>query len=326
MENSSPPSPPLYLGIEIGGTKLQLGLGRGDGTLLALERRTVEPRRGGEGIRAEIVAAYGSLLGRGLGRPTSAGIGFGGPVDSGRGRVTVSNQIDGWAGFPLVDWTRETLGIPRVSLRNDADTAALGEARHGAGVGFSPVLYVTIGSGIGGGLVVDGRIYEGAGLGAVEIGHLLVEDDPEPLSLEGIASGWSIGREARSRAVASEAGRPLIDRAGGDPGRIDARLVADLAGEGDPLALLLLDRATRAMAKALASAATLLAPARIILGGGVSLIGESLWLGPIRAGVDRRVFGPFRGSFSIVGPALGEEVVVHGAIALASDLDPYLSR
>ncbi len=199
---------PLFLGVEIGGTKLQLGLGRGDGAILALGRSTVDPRRGGEGIRDQLAKSVDPLLreiNATLRRPLrDRDRSFGGPVDADRAVVTVSNQVSGWRGFPLGDWARETFGVSALSLRNDAHAAALAESRWGAGIGFSPLLYVTIGSGIGGGLVVDGKIYGGSGAGAVEIGHLLVPNSPvgaeDPLlgfdELERIASGWSIGRAA----------------------------------------------------------------------------------------------------------------------------------
>lgn len=323
--------PPIFLGVEIGGTKLQAGLGRGDGRLLALERRKVEPARGAEGIRrqlAEIAETLNAKSGLSRSDVKAAGIGFGGPVDSNRGRVTKSHQIEGWEEFPLAAWAREALGIPAVSLHNDADTAALAEARFGAGRGYSPLLYVTIGSGIGGGLVIDGRIYRGAGAGAVEIGHLWVADrsssDLDVLKLEDVASGWAIGRTARQYAERQlHEGRNdwlVLSLAGGDPARINANLVARAAAEGDREAAFILHKAVSAMAIALNQAVTLIAPHRIILGGGVSLIGEDLWYQPIRSQLDTQVFPPFRGTFEIVPPALGEEVVVHGALALAADL------
>ena len=106
----------------------------------------------------------------------AAGIGFGGPVDVRHGRTQKSFQIDGWDDFPLADWIGEHLGVPRVVLENDADTAGLAEARFGAGIGHSPLLYMTVGSGIGGALIVDHQIYRGFGQGAIEIGHLRVPD------------------------------------------------------------------------------------------------------------------------------------------------------
>lgn len=313
---------PLLLGVEIGGTKLQIGLGHGTGVLIDLERRRVEPEKGGEGIRAQIEEASAALLARNrAGREAidALGIGFGGPVDTERGIVTVSNQIGGWSGFPIADWAGRTLGIPRVVLQNDADTAALGEARFGAGIGCNPLLYITIGSGVGGGLVVDGGIYRGSGRGAIEIGHLVVDEGPTiPETLEQIASGWSIAREARRLLDPSTPG-PLHRLGGGDASRITTEVVARAAAEGDAVALRVLARARTAVARALAHAVTLLAPRRIILGGGVSLIGEELWFGPIRRETEARAFPSFRGTYDIVPAALGEEVVVHGALALASD-------
>jgi len=316
---------PGFLGIEIGGTKLQLGFGRGDGGIDAIERRRVQPEHGAEGIRAQIVEMFKTLRRRLDLRPdqfAAAGIGFGGPVDSARGIVTVSHQIEGWAGFPLVDWARETLKIDHVVLQNDADTAALGEARFGAGKGLSPVLYVNSGSGIGGGLVIDGRIYPGSGHGALEIGHLRIDlpgapSESGPTTLEEIASGWAIDRAAKGLA---EWGGGLLELAGGDLDSVDAKTVA-LSAQQDPdgPGAEILRIATLAMGIALAHAVTLLAPRRVVLGGGVSLMDESLWLLPIRKIVDERVFPPFRGTFEIVTASLGESIVLQGALALAAD-------
>ena len=293
--------PPLLLGIEIGGTKLQLGLGRGDGEILRLERRAIRPEAGARGILAQIEEAHAALI-AGLGDlgppPEAGGIGFGGPVEVAEGVTLRSHQVEGWDRFALADWARRTLGMARVVVQNDADTAGLGEALFGAGVGLSPILYLTIGSGIGGGLILDGQIYRGAGLGAAEIGHLWVDGGPEgPRRLEDIASGWAIGSAS--------------------PDFGDARAVARAAAAGDPTALAIFARATDALGRALADAATLLGPRRIILGGGVSLIGESLWFAPIRARLRERVFPPFRDSFDLVPAGLGEAVVVQGALALA---------
>jgi glucokinase len=321
---------PLFVGFEIGGTKLQTGLGRGDGKLLGLERCRVDSSRGAAGIREQLRQLTETLLAKASvtrDEITALGIGFGGPVDSERGVVTKSHQIEGWEQFPLAGWARSTLGFRVVSLHNDADTAALGEARFGAGVGYSPVLYVTVGSGIGGGLVIGGKIYRGAGAGALEIGHLWVVDrsssDLDVVKLEDVASGWSIGRAARRYAERQIAeGRNdwrVVELAGGDLERIDAVLVARAAAEGDQEASYLLRTAVNAMAVALNQAVTLVAPHRIILGGGVSLIGEPLWYHPIRSLLNTYVFPAFRGTFDVVAPALGEEVVVHGALALAQD-------
>ena len=306
-------SAPWLLGVEIGGTKLQLGLGRVPGVIEALRRETIVPANGAEGIRAQISDAFPALLAEAgdiAGDVRAAGVGFGGPVDADSGRTETSFRVEGWTDFPLADWFRTSFGIPVVSIHNDADVAGLAEARLGAGVGLSPLLYLTIGSGIGGALILDGRIYRGAGRGAAEIGHLLVPTNgPEMRELETVASGWGIGRAARRRAAIL----------GGDPSRFTAVDVARAAAMGDPTALDVLDQAHQAMAFALCQAVGLLAPKRIILGGGVPLMGVDLWLRPIRERVDSQVFRPFRGSFDIVPAALGEEVVVHGAIESARD-------
>src|SRR5437016_2674964 len=166
----------MYLGIEIGGTKLQLGIGPGDGTLLAFWRASVDVAGGANGIRRQITAAVPELLtksGIDRGRLLGIGVGFGGPVDDATHTVIKSHQIEGWDNFPLAHWVSEIVGLPAV-LGNDADVAGLAEALFGAGQGLSPIFYVTIGSGIGGGLIINGEIYRGSGRGAAEIGHLRI--------------------------------------------------------------------------------------------------------------------------------------------------------
>jgi glucokinase len=318
------------LGIEIGGTKLQLGIGQGNGRILALERLRVDPSQGASGIRDQIKAAFETvLLNASIAKRQieAVGIGFGGPVDVLKGCTQKSFQVDGWDDFPLAAWVTEHLGVPRVVLENDADAAGLAEARFGAGVGYSPILYMNVGSGIGGALVVDCHIYRGSGQGATEIGHLRVPDSmssgtlwPE---LEQVASGWAIASTAQEAArQKARKGREdwlVVTKAQGIPDQITAAMVAEAAAAEDPESLAIMDRAHSAVAFALTQAIGLLAPRRIVIGGGISLVGESLWFDPIRRLVARDVFGPFRGRFDIVPAGLGEEVVVHGALALACD-------
>src|SRR5688500_12737207 len=139
----------MYLGIEIGGTKLQLGLGRGDGHIAALWRGAVNPAEGGEGIRKQIVAAVPELLAKAdTDRALLRGvcIGIGAPTADATRSVIKSHHIAGWDGFPLADWVSELVGVPAV-LCNDADVAGLAEALFGAGKGLSPIFYMTVGSG-----------------------------------------------------------------------------------------------------------------------------------------------------------------------------------
>lgn len=339
----------MYLGIEIGGTKLQVGLGRGDGRLVQLVRSEVDGRRGAEGILEEIARLTDALLAEHAAE--SIGVGFGGPVDLARGVTLKSHHVEGWDDFPLAAWCTQRWGRPAV-IGNDADVAALAEATLGAGRGYDPVFYVTVGTGIGGGLVHGGRIYRGAGQGAAELGHLrpgLHADRPEQ-NLESLAAGWGIaatvqarvsgavsrrigplvepGRawgasEVRRRLIAaaeteSRDAADLLERCGGDLGALSTKIVGAAAVAGNRLAQQVLDEAWQALGWGLAQVVTLLAPAAIVIGGGVSLLGETHFFAPLRKHVERYVFPPFRESFRLLPAGLGEEVVIHGAIALAS--------
>ncbi|HEV3005723.1 MAG TPA: ROK family protein [Pirellulales bacterium] len=312
----------MFLGIEVGGTKLQLGVGLGRAAqLVELRRFDVEPALGAAGIREQIRHAARELIA--THGATRIGYGFGGPVDAAHGRVVKSHHIEGWNDFPLADWTRETVGVPAV-VGNDADLAGLAEARFGAGKGCSPVFYVTVGSGIGGGLIVDGEVYGGHGKGAAEIGHLrlgLHADRPDQ-TIESIASGWGIAAAARAclagPAIGDDHAADLWRRCCSDPERMSSKVVAEAAGNGNPLALDILNRAWQALGWGIAQAITLLSPAVVVVGGGVSLIGDELFFTPLRTTVERYVFPPFRGTYEIVPAMLGEEMVVYGALALAA--------
>jgi glucokinase len=294
----------MYLGIEIGGTKLQLGLGAGDGVLQALWRGTVVPADGADGIRRQITQAIPELLAsakRKRDELLGVGIGFGGPVDDATRTVIKSHQIAGWDGFPLADWIADLVGLPAV-LGNDADVAGLAEALFGAGKGLSPIFYITIGSGIGGGLIINGEIYRGCGVGAAEIGHLWTTSNGIREPLEFFASGWGMAHQMNYRTGNSAC---------------SAAEIARLATRGDKDAQWVIQEAISQMAEAICHVIALLAPRRIVIGGGVSLMGEKLLFEPLRQRVAERVFQPFAGYYDIVAADLGEEVVVHGSLALA---------
>jgi glucokinase len=307
----------MYLGIEIGGTKLQLGVGPGDGTLVGLWRGNVDLAAGGPGIRRQILAAVPELLAPAhVERKQLRGVavGFGGPVDDATRRTITSHQVAGWDDFPLADWLTESLNMPAV-LGNDADLAGLAEALLGAGHELSPVFYVTLGSGVGGGLVIDGKIFRGSGRGAAEIGHLEVASpDGERMILEKVASGWGIADGARRRLERGEGLDSLVMRnAGGRAADVTATHVGDAARLGDDFALAVLGRAIDALAEAVCHVVALTCPRRIVIGGGVSLLGEQLLFEPLRQRVAARVFRPFAGLSDIVPAAFGETVVVHGS-------------
>lgn len=342
----------MFLGIEIGGTKLQLGAGQGNGAPLAeLVRFSVEPAEGAAGILERIAQAGGALIARHGVR--GVGVGFGGPVDVARGRIIKSHHIEGWTDFPLADWCRQAWRLP-VVIGNDADLGGLAEARFGAGRGKSPVFYVTIGTGIGGGLIVDAHVYRGQGIGAAEIGHVRPgphADRPEE-TIESIASGWGIAAAAQAQLAgpishrlgtlrcgtspmdrdrvrqqlieaeeaAEEDAADLWRRCEGDLDRLTAQVVVEAAAAHNHLACDILDHAWQVLGWGLAQVITLVSPAVVVIGGGVSLAGEELLFKPLRAMVERYVFPPFAGTYQIVPALLGEEVVVHGALAAAAQI------
>lgn len=339
----------MYLGIEIGGTKLQLGVGDASGgELAALVRHDVDSRRGARGILEQIESAATGLIQKH--DIQSIGIGFGGPVDSAAGVAIKSHQVAGWDGFPLVRWCRETLGRPAV-LGNDCDVAALAEASFGAGRGARIVFYITVGTGIGGGLVVDGRLHGQGRPAASEIGHLRpgVNADRREMTVEAIASGPAIAAAALAR-MTGQVSRPLesirgpldhpnrqqikqrladvkdaeqefitdlANRCGNDADRLTAKVIAQAAADGNEIARQVLDHACQALGWAIAQVITLVAPEVVVIGGGVSLIGEQFFFMPVRAETARYVFPPLAGSYRIVPAGLGELAVVHGAVALA---------
>ena len=306
----------MFLGIEIGGTKLQLGVGHGDGQIVKLWRGKVDALAGGEGIRAQILAAVPELLAdAGLEKAAlrGIGVGFGGPTDDATQSVIKSHHIAGWDGFPLASWLTELLGLPAV-ICNDADVAGLAEALHGAGQGLSPIFYITVGTGVGGGLIINGEIYRGVGKGAAEIGHVRPVYPLLAMSHDGIlevfSSGTGIGRRYEERLGIEGLPRDL-------GAHINGHGVAQTAAKGNPTARSVLDEACQALAENVCTVIKLLCPRRVIIGGGVSLIGEELFFEPIRRYVAERGMQALAGLTDIVPAALGEEVVVHGALALA---------
>lgn len=323
--------PSRYLGIEIGGTKLQAAVGDGSGpTLIDLERRQIDRSQGAAGIRSVLTELVHSLLARhSIDR---IGIGFGGPVDAANGVVRTSHQVAGWDQFPIVDWCREQFGLP-ARLGNDCDCAALGESMYGAGRNQRICFYVTIGTGIGGGLVSDGVLFGQHRPAVAEIGHLRIDflNEYATESISGassrmkqtvesvgagpgisswvssiLESGQLTGQEDALAQLRQEASR----------GPLETKRLGELAHAGNAVAIQAFERSARAVGWAIAQTVTLTAADVVIVGGGVPLAGE-LYFRPLRESFREYVFGPLRDCTSIVPAALGEEVVLHGAIALS---------
>lgn len=309
------------IALEIGGTKLQAVLGRSNGAILERRRGVVTREHGAAGILAWCADQVEALV-DGVGGKrhiTAMGVGFGGPVESATGRALVSHQVGGWENLPIRHWFEERFGWP-VVVANDANAAGWAEYCLGAGRGTRHFVYMNIGSGIGGALVVDGRLYDGQGLGACEIGHTWVPDwtasAPGAVAkFEHLCSGWAIERRIRALS-ALEPGTPLHELCGGRPDRLDCALLAESARRGDAQAQAEIERVAETAAIALGNAIALLHPERIALGGGVSLMGTPLFT-PLRAALSRYTFAPYANAVELVPCALGEDVVVAGALLLA---------
>jgi glucokinase len=250
---------------------------------------------------------------------TGIGVGFGGTVESETGRANSSRHVEGWGGFDLKKWCEDKFGLPTV-VANDTSAGGWAEYLLGSGRGTENFFYMNIGSGIGGALISEGRLLDGQGLGAGEIGHTHVpdwtSDTPGAVAiLESLCSGWAIERRVR-KWPSPPAGAPLAELCGGNPEAIDCRILAEAAEAGDALARDEIERIAESLGIALANVIALFHPERIALGGGVALMGETL-LEPIRRSADRYCFDPFRGIYSIVPCELGESVVTTGALLLA---------
>ncbi len=306
----------MFLGIEIGGTKLQMAIGAGDGSpFVEFRRADIRPEEEAGGILRQIAIIGRELIERH--RPTAIGIGFGGPVDAEEGRTITSHQVEGWADFALTAWCRETFGLP-AAISNDADAAGLAEALFGAGRGHRVVFYITVGSGIGGALVIDGRVYGGGEGIASEIGHLRPgtdADDPHA-TVESYSSGFGIAAAAQewlqSAGPHDPAAADMLSRCGGKIEQLSGRMVVDAAATCNVAAQGIFAHALQTLGWAVAQMITLVAPQVVVIGGGVSQAGETLFFAPLRREVARYIFPPLVKSYAIVPAALGEEVVVHG--------------
>lgn len=297
------------IGIEIGGTKLQVVLGDAAGTIHRRFRFAVERARGAEGIRDQIARALAEPAAR---TARAVGVGFGGPVDWRTGRLCCSHHVAGWSDFPLGDWLREQTGLPS-AVDNDANVAALAEARLGAGREQDPVLYVTLGSGVGGGLVCGGAIYHGAPPGEVEIGHVRL--DRTGATVESRCAGWAVDRRVRALIAA----RPdsLLARLAGTHTGGEARHLGPALAAGDAEARQVLEETAADLAFGLSHAVHLLHPAVIVLGGGLALLGE-----PLRAAVTATLpeflMEAFRPGPVVALAELAEDAVPVGALLLAA--------
>jgi glucokinase len=299
----------MVIGLDVGGTNMSGGLAAADGVLRAKMRRATDRAGGARAGLAQIGEILAALLDEAAAAGEAVecvGIGFGGPVDFERGVVLLSHHVRGWEDVPLRRYLEDRFRLP-VVVDNDANAGTLGEWTFGAGRGFDDLLYVNVGTGIGGGLVSGGRLLRGASNLAGEIGHTIVVRGGPACTcgkrgcLEACASGDALARRG-SEAL-------------GEP--VTGRELFELAARGRADALHVLEAVVEDLAHGLGTAVSLLNPGAVIIGGGLSEAPEALFLGPLRAALPRYCFAAAARALRIEAAELRYDAGVIGAVALA---------
>ena len=313
----SPGAEPYAIGLDIGGTKIAGGVVTDSGRVLDRARVPTPP----DDQAATLAALFDVLDGLRARHPGVEAIGLGaaGLVErpGGNARWAPHNS---YRRMELRRLLHERTGLP-TSVDNDANVAAWAESRFGAGAGSGDLVLVTVGTGIGGGLVLGGHLYHGEHGFAGELGHLIVAPDGDRCAcgnrgcLEAMASGSTLGRLGREAAAADPGGR-LAALAGG-PGLVTGEVVFAAAAEGDKAALALFERVGHWLGVGIASLVTIFDPDLVVVGGGVAATGELL-LAPARASFERYVHGRAHRDLPPVVPArLGDDAGLVGAATLA---------
>jgi glucokinase len=312
---------PLAVGVDLGGTKIYTALSTPVGDVLADDRRPTEGELGPDGVIERIAASAKAVLATaGVAAADIAGVGLSspGPLDNERGVVTDAANLPGWHNVPLAARISDALGVPAL-LENDADAAAWGEHLFGVAKGLQHVVLVTLGTGIGGGLVLDGRIYRGASGAAGEVGHMTVNPDGPPCGcgagrghLEALASGRAFERAA---AAAIERGESeLLARPAKDEGP-SAKAVGLAAAQGDPVAQRMIEEAGHWLGVGLASLVNIFNPQAVVLRGGLMNLGER-YLGPARRLAREGAFPQSARDAQVLDGTLGDRAGALGAAAL----------
>jgi glucokinase len=314
----------LTCGVDVGGTKILGGVVDEDGTVVE-ELRVVSPATDVAAIEDAISRLVAELATRH--EVSAVGVGAAGYIDKSRSVVMFAPNL-AWRDLDLRAELEARVGLP-VVIENDANAAAWGEFRFGGGADVDDLLLVTVGTGVGGGVVLDGRLHRGAfGVGG-EIGHMRVVPDGVLCGcgnhgcLESYGSGSALVREARAAAAGgSLLARTLLDRAGGDVAAITGPMITECAQAGDAFCLEQLASLGRWLGEGIASLAAVLDPAVVVVGGGVGAAGDLL-LDPIRASFASQLTGRGHRPLAEVRPArLGNRAGLIGAADLARHREP----
>lgn len=302
--------------VDLGGTNIRAALCDAHGSVLKRSRQLTQPEGGVDAVIGRIEACIRDVAGDAT--PLAIGVASPGPIDPFSGTVLYAANLF-WDHVPLRALLADRLEAP-VAVGNDANLAALGEQRYGAGRGARDMAYVTISTGIGCGVILDDRLVLGHRGLATEIGHMVIDYNGPPIqsgvpgAFEGYAAGPGIARAAQE---AARTGRPtrMLDLAGGQIERISAKEVGEAARQGDAVALEVVTRTARILGLGLVNLLHLFDPALIVVGGSVALMGDML-LDPVRATIERYAMPPYRG-VPLRPAALGDDSGLLGAAALA---------
>ena len=311
------------LAIDLGGTKIIAAIVSGDGQVLAKERRLTLADEGPSSVINRLLSTIDHLLSSKNIDPSQLGsisIAAAGGIDIERGLVTSSPHLPGWHDVPLRDIVRDRYRISTF-LFNDASATALGEHRFGAGRGVNNLVLLTIGTGIGGGIIIDGRLYHGPSGSAGELGHMTIDvHGPRCVCgnigcLETLVSGPAIAGKARRRITQGE-NSSLVEIVSGKLEDITAEQIGVAAWGGDSLALKIITEAATYLGVGMVNIVNIFNPEMIIVAGGVAKLGDLL-LAPARRVVKERAFPVSAQAVSIVPARLSEEAGVRGAALFA---------
>jgi glucokinase len=319
-----PETAALRLGFDIGGSKLALALGDAEGRILARARRPSELSGDARAdVKRMIDDALGLLrdAGHSVADLAAVGAAVPGPFDPRSGRVLNPPNMPGWRDVPVRDWLQQELGC-RVFLENDANAAAVAEAHHGAGRGAASCIYLTMSTGVGAGLVLDGRLYRGAGAGAGELGHVAVEWGGEPCAcglrgcLEAYVGGAAWTARLRRETPATSRVAELAELAGG-PEQVRPEHVVAAAREGDAFALAEFARFNDYLARAIVQISFIFDPDVIVLGTIPTAAGEQLCFEPVRARARAHLWPEYADRLRVVPAALADELPYRAALCAA---------
>jgi len=314
----------LYGAIDLGGTKVRALVADLDGNVCGEEMHPTEADRGQDSVIDRMIETLRSAAGQAQVRAEdlrAVGVASPGALDLVRGLVFEAAQLPGWDGVPLARIIGDRLGVPAL-LENDANAAALGENRFGAGRGTRQMIFLTISTGVGGGIIIDGKVYHGATGAAGELGHVVLNvDGPRCLCnargcLEAYASGTGIAWRARELVERGEA--PGLARVVEEGSELGADEVAGTARAGDRDALRLFDEAGFYLGVALANFINIFNPEAIVIGGSLRKLGER-YLGPAAEVVHREALRQPYADVHIVEAELGDDAPAIGAALLAAE-------